>query len=129
MTSAHLKARWALLLSAALVAACAAASDPARQAEAYLRARADSNVNQMISLSCAAWEPQAKIEATSFRSLNARVEGLACSVSATEANTAFVACAGKIVTSYNGESREVNLADRQFKLANEGGDWRVCGYR
>ena len=83
----------------------------------------------MVSLSCGAWEPQARIEASSFKSLNARVDGLACQVAGTDAAASYVSCAGKIVTSYNGESREVSLADKQFKLVSEAGEWRVCGYK
>lgn len=112
-----------------MVAACASASNSSQQVEAYLKARAAGNANQMVSLSCAAWEPQARIEASSFKALNARVEGLTCQSTGTEGQASFVGCAGKIITSYNGESREVNLADRQFKTLHESGEWRVCGYR
>ena len=112
-----------------LLVACAVGATPAQQVESYLRARAASNVNQMVSLSCGAWEAQARIEASSFKALNARVEGLTCQVGGSERDVTFVGCAGKIITSYNGESREVSLADKQFKTVNEGGEWRVCGYR
>ncbi|HQV27256.1 MAG TPA: hypothetical protein PLG23_03020 [Thermoflexales bacterium] len=118
-----------VLAATLLIAACAAGAPPAQQVETYLRARASSNVNQMVSLSCGAWEAQARIEASSFKALNARVEGLTCQVAGSEGSASYVACAGKIVTSYNGESREVSLAEKQFKTVNEGGEWRVCGYR
>ena len=118
-----------VLAAALLLVACAAGATPAQQVEPYLRARASSNVNQMVSLSCGAWEAQARIEASSFKALNARVEGLTCQAGASEGAVTYVGCAGKIVTSYNGESREVSLADKQFKTVSEGGEWRVCGYR
>jgi hypothetical protein len=117
------------LAAALFLAACAASATPAQQVETYLRARAASNVNQMVSLSCGAWEAQARIEASSFKALNARVEDMTCQVAGTEGSATFVGCAGKIITSYNGESREVSLADKQFKLISEAGEWRVCGYR
>jgi hypothetical protein len=118
-----------VLAAALLLAACAASATPAQQVETYLRARASSNVNQMVSLSCGAWEAQARIEASSFKALNARVEGLTCQVAGTEGAATYVGCGGKIITSYNGESREVSLADKQFRTVSEGGEWRVCGYR
>jgi ABC-type phosphate transport system substrate-binding protein len=118
-----------VLAAAFLLAACATSAPPAQQVETYLRARASSNVNQMVSLSCGAWEAQARIEASSFKALNARVDGLTCQASGSDGAVTFVGCAGKIITSYNGESREVSLADKQFKTVNEGGEWRVCGYR
>jgi hypothetical protein len=126
-----------LLLALALAAgfvlvACGSGSatgDPAKNIEAYLQARVKSDLNQMIGLSCAAWEPTAKVEATSFQAMNAKLDGVACQASETQGGTSFVACKGKIVTSYNGNNREWDLAERQFKSIQEGGEWRMCGYR
>jgi hypothetical protein len=117
-------------LSAALVA-CGSApvGDPAGRVEAYLQARVKGDVNRMIALSCAAWEPNARLEATSIQGRSPALESLACSTSTTEGDTAFVSCTGKIVTSYDGERREFDLAERQFKVVQEGGEWRMCGYR
>ena len=56
-------------------------------------------------------------------------EGLRCQASEPQGDTVFVACAGKIVTSYDGERREFDLAERQFRLVAEAGEWRMCGYR
>jgi len=123
----------AIFVAALFVTACASASsDPAgapKVVEQYLQARVKADVNQMIALSCADWESQARVEASTFQSLQGEIEGMTCSVSGTEGNTAFVACQGKIKTSYEGEIRERDLAQQQFKLTQEGGDWRVCGYR
>ncbi len=124
-----IKIRNTTLAAAVLLVACAAGATPAQQVETYLQARASSNVNQMVSLSCGAWEAQARIEASSFKALNARVDGLTCQAAGSDGPVTYVGCAGKIITSYNGESREVSLADKQFKTVNEAGEWRVCGYR
>lgn len=120
----------ALGLSIAL-AACggAPAGDPAQRIEAYLQARVKGEVERMIALSCAAWEPNARLEATSIRGRSPSLDALACRTDATEGNTAFVACSGKIITNYDGERREFDLAERQFKAIQEGGEWRMCGYR
>lgn len=115
-----------------LAACTSTASDPAgapKVVEQYLQARVKADVNQMISLACADWESQARVEASTFQSLQGEIEGMTCSVSGTDGGTAFVACQGKIKTSYQGETRERDLAQQQFKLVQEGGDWRVCGYR
>ncbi len=118
-----------------LLMACqssASSTDPAgapKVVEQYLQARVKADVNQMIALSCAAWESQAKVEASTFQSLKAEIEGMTCSVSESNGSSAFVACQGKIKTTYNGESKERDLAQQQFKLAHEGGDWRMCGYK
>jgi predicted lipoprotein len=105
------------------------ASGAATSVEGYLQARVANNEAQMISLSCADWEAQARVEASSFQAMQAQLEGVTCSTSETAGQIAFVACTGKIVTSYNGENRDWPLDQRAFKTQFEGGEWRVCGYR
>lgn len=118
----------------ALMAACgggggAPAGDPAKTVESYIQARVKGDVNQMIAQSCAAWEPNARLEAQSIEGRNATLEGLACEKAGEESGAAFVSCTGTINTSYNGEQRAFSLAERQFKLSAEAGEWRVCGYK
>jgi hypothetical protein len=119
-------------LSIAL-AACgggaASSSDAAKNIEGYLQSRVKGDVNQMISLSCAAWEQNARLEATSIQGRSPELDSLSCSTSSAEGSTAFVSCKGKIITSYDGEKREFDLAEREFKATQEGGEWRMCGYR
>ena len=117
-----------------LMAACggssgAPAGDPAKTVENYIQARVKGDVNGMIAQSCAAWEPNARLEAQSIEGRNATLEGLACQRAGEEGGAAFVSCTGKINTSYNGEAREFSLAERQFKLTAEAGEWRMCGYK
>ncbi|RMG62975.1 MAG: hypothetical protein D6709_09785 [Chloroflexi bacterium] len=120
----------ALGLSIALVACGGApAGDPAQRIEAYLQARVKGEVERMIALSCAAWEPNARLEATSIQGRSPSLDALACRTDATEGDTALITCTGRIITNYDGERREFNLAERQFKAIQEGGEWRMCGYR
>lgn len=118
----------------AVMAACgsgggAPAGNPAATVENYIQARVKGDVNGMIALSCAAWEPNARLEAQSIEGRNPTLDGLACERAGGEGSTAFVNCKGTINTSYNGEKREFSLAERQFKLAAEAGEWRMCGYK
>jgi len=114
-----------------LVVACnsAPAGDPAGRVASYLQARVQGDLNRMIALSCAAWEANARLEATSIQGRSPALEGLSCRAGEPQDNTVFVACAGKITTSYDGERREFDLAEREFKLVAEAGEWRMCGYR
>jgi hypothetical protein len=124
--------RWlALGVVVGLSVACGGGilGDPARKVERYLQARVEGDVNRMIALSCAAWEANARLEATSIQGRSPALEGLRCQASEPQGDTVFVACAGKIVTSYDGERREFDLAGRQFRLVAEAGEWRMCGYR
>ncbi len=103
--------------------------DPALQAiRAYLEARAKADVAQVTGLACAAWKPQAVTEAISFRSMNAKLDGVACSVTGTDGPYTLVACTGKIVTTYGTESREWDLSTFVYKAADEDGQWKMCGY-
>ena len=105
------------------------AGGAAQVVQAYLQARVQSDVDKMISLSCPAWEAQARVEAASFKSMKATLDNVACKDAATDNGVALVSCSGKIVTSYNGESRDWSVADKQFKVVQDRGDWRMCGYQ
>jgi hypothetical protein len=123
-----------MIMLGAVLAACgggsgAPAGNPAATVENYIQARVKGDVNGMIAMSCAAWEPNARLEAQSIEGRNATLDGLACQHAGEEAGNALVSCTGKINTNYNGEAREFSLAERQFKLAPEAGEWRMCGYR
>ena len=104
--------------------------NPVQSVADYLSARVKPDMDKMIALSCAAWEPNARLEAQSIEGRKAVLaEGTKCSVASAEGDTTFISCTGKIITSYNGETRETSLADRQFKVVKEGGEWRMCGYK
>jgi hypothetical protein len=122
-----------LSLGAALVglglAACQKSDSAAKTVEAYLQARAQSNETQMITLSCSDWEAQARTEAASFKSMNAKLDGVTCQNTSGDNSTAVVTCQGKIITAYNGDTREWPLAGREFKLVRQDGEWRMCGYK
>ncbi len=123
---------WLLALALAFFAAgCQAGQSQAGAASAiekYLAARAASDVDQMTLLSCPAWEAQARVEATSFKSMNARLQDVACTVSGTQGDSTLVTCQGKIVTTYQGEAREWSVGDHPFKVVQQDGEWRMCGY-
>ncbi len=106
-----------------------AAGDPAQTVQSYLQARTQSDVDRMIGLSCSAWESQARIEATSFKSMKASLDGVTCKTAGSSGNATLVSCSGKIVTSYNGESRNWSVSDHQYKVVQEQGEWRMCGYQ
>ena len=104
-------------------------ADPALQAIfTYLEARAMADVAQVTDLSCAAWKPQAVTEAISFRSMNARLEGVTCAVSGADGGFTLVTCGGKIITTYGGETREWGLQNFVYQATLEGGAWKMCGY-
>lgn len=122
---------WVILSIAGLLwlTGCKSQASAAESIQAYLQARVQSDVDKMIALSCPEWEAQARIEASTFQALNARLDGASCEDSTADGNSTLVSCQGKIVTTYNGETREWSLSDRQFKTVLDDGEWRMCGYQ
>jgi hypothetical protein len=119
----------ALAAAALVLTACKSQAGASDNIMAYLQARVQSDVDKMINLSCPEWEAQARIEASTFQALKAQLEGVACADAGSDGQTTLVACSGKIVTTYNGETREWSLAERQFKTVLDDGEWRMCGYQ
>jgi len=110
------------------LAACQKSDSAAQTVEAYLQASTQSDETRMINLSCADWEESARTEADSFRSMNAKLDGVVCQTASGDDSTAIVTCQGKIITAYQGDTREWPLAGREFKLVRQEGEWRMCGY-
>ena len=126
-----IKRKWLVWIGMGLLLAACQGSDksgPAGAIEKYLQARVKSDVNQMTLLSCPAWEAQARVEAVSFQSMNAQLEGVSCEAGAADANGTAVTCKGKIVTTYQGEAREWSVSDHPYLAVQQDGEWRMCGY-
>lgn len=133
MNNIHHTVRSFVAAACMLTTAACGTAQPVDQApaavESYLQARVAGNAEQMIALSCSDWEAKARIEASTFQSMKAELEGVACTVDSSTSGEAAIQCTGRIVTSYNGESREWRLDERAFRTVLEGGEWRMCGYR
>jgi hypothetical protein len=95
--------------AALLLAACggggAGTGGAAEAVEAYLQARVAGNADQLSTLSCADWEAQALVEASTFEAMNAVLDGVSCTESGTQGDLTLVDCQGQIVTTYQGETR------------------------
>ena len=96
--------------------------------EGYLQALVAKDENQMINLSCAAWEAQAKQEFNSFSAVELKLENLECQETGQQGEYALVSCSGSMIASYGAEDLQIDVAERNYQLIQEGGDWRVCGY-
>jgi hypothetical protein len=115
-----------------LLTACggAAAGGGAPQAvEAYLQALVAGDQPKLTSLSCAAWEENAKLEVDSFQGVKAALDGVSCKETGKDGDAALVTCDGKIVATYGNENQELPLNARTYKAVQEGGEWRMCGYQ
>ena len=113
-----------------IISACTAeTSNPAPSAViGYLEALVAKDENGMINYSCAAWEEQARLEFNSFAAVEANLESPNCQVAGEGEGYTPVSCTGKIIANYGAEDLEIDLADRVYKILEEGGEWRICGY-
>ena len=121
-----------MLAAALLLAACGGQSkgSPAAQAvEGYLQALVGKDLPKLSTLSCKDWESQATLEMDSFQAVTAQLEGLACKESGQDGDATLVTCEGSISATYNNEKQSLPLNTRSYKVVQEGGEWRVCGYK
>lgn len=95
----------------------------------YLQALVERQPNTMASLSCAAWEEQAQIEFDAFAAVKLELKNAACKESGKDGDFSLVTCSGAIIANYGAEDQKIDLAERTYKVAQEGGEWRMCGYR
>jgi len=118
-----------ILLTAPWLAACSKSSEPANAVKAYFEALAAKDASRLANASCAAWEAGAKTELESFGAVQVTLGEVSCQESGSDGEFTLVSCSGKISANYNGEILEINLADHTYKTIQEGGDWRMCGYK
>jgi hypothetical protein len=97
--------------------------------EAYLQALVDRDSNAAINHTCANWEADARVEYDSFEAVQARLDQPNCQVTGETDGYTLVSCTGAIIANYNGEDQEIDLGERIFQAIEEGGAWRMCGYR
>jgi hypothetical protein len=114
-----------------LLSACASATDnaSAKAVEDYLTALVEKDAERLATLSCGEWEDDALLELDGIQNVTARLEGMSCEQTGTEANTALVHCKGKIILTYTNEDQELDLSVRSYEVLQEGGEWLVCGTR
>ena len=119
-----------LLLTILNINACSNSSDQAvKTVESYLTALVSKNADKLASLSCKSWEEQARLEIDSFQAVSAKLEGMSCKISGQDGDSSLVQCQGKIIATYQNENQELSLANRTYRVKQEQGDWRVCGYK
>lgn len=120
-----------LLILTNLLSACATKKDdaPAKAVENYLNALVAKDSDRLTTLSCSDWEDDALLELDSFQAVTTRLDGMACSQTGTDGDTALVLCKGKIIATYNNEDQELDLSVRTYQVVQQDGDWLVCGTR
>jgi len=118
-----------LLLTIILtLAACGPSGSPERAVIKYIEALVEADSVRAVNLACTAWEEQARTEADSFETVDARLEGLFCTEGEQVGEFTIVTCKGVIRAMYDGELQDLNLDRRSYQVLLEDGEWRMCGY-
>ncbi|MBP8997306.1 MAG: hypothetical protein KBG10_03345 [Anaerolineaceae bacterium] len=115
------------LLTAILLASCAASSSPAEAVSAYWEAMVAKDKAQLSALSCSDYEAEALTTMESFGAFEPVLSNLECSVLETSGDSATVQCGGTIEVSYGAEVLKIDLSERNYAVEKESGDWRMCG--
>jgi len=117
-----------LILLALVLAACGQVRTASDTVEAYWQSLVDKDPVTAVTLSCLAWEEQARAEANSFEAVEVSLENMACRVESGDDAEALVVCDGNIVANYGGEDTTISLGDRAYRTVMEDGEWKMCGY-
>ena len=120
-----------LVILTNLLSACASKSNdaPVKAVEDYLNALVAKDSDRLTTLSCSDWEDDALLELDSFQAVTTKLDGLACTQTGTDGDTALVLCTGKIIATYNNEDQELDLSVRTYQVVQQDGNWLVCGTR
>jgi hypothetical protein len=111
-----------------LLSACADESNPTDAIESYLKAQVAGNADNLVKLSCAAWEAEAKTAAASFQSVDAKIDDLKCTENGSAGDYKLITCEGIIVIQYRGEDpRSQNVPDLTYRAVKENNEWKMCG--
>jgi hypothetical protein len=111
-----------MLLMFAACAPSAGGGDPAKVVEQYLTAKAAADEAAMRPLLCSAMEADLGREASSFASLEVKVEGMSCQ---RQGDSNVVTCAGKYVVTYGTEASDFPFSS--YSVVQEDGAWKWCG--
>ena len=117
-----------------LLVACSTQKNNGAEAvvEQYFQAIVNGDEDRIATLSCADWESSARADVAAFYGVKARLEGVTCTKVETgesaPGDSVVIECGGAIIATYNNEDASFELAGKQFKVIDQGGEWLVCGY-
>lgn len=113
-----------------ILAGCAQQTDSPTAIENYLKAMVGKDRDAFVKLFCSDYEADALTELDSFGAVEAALDGVACEAAGTDGSATLVTCTGSIAVTYQGEdNRLLSLEDQIYRVVQEGGEWKMCGYQ
>lgn len=116
-----MKRVWYLLFLVMLAACSSTSDDAAEVVERYLRAKINGDESMLAELLCDEKVDLLAQEIASFATIDARIQGMACSKD--EGDT--VTCEGAIIAVYGSEETEFPLST--YRVVKEDDGWKWCG--
>ncbi len=119
-----------VLLACILLAGCAGANKngAGEAVKTYFQAIVAGDADGAAAVSCADWQETARGEVASFAGVKTKLDTLDCQVASAKDSEALVACSGAIVATYIDQEMRFDLSGRQYRVVQQDGKWRVCGY-
>ena len=117
------------LLAIGMAGCTTGENEAAKAIEAYIHALSDKDSTQVSNLSCADWEQEALVEVDSLTAVGTSIKDLSCQQTGEDGEDILVSCTGVLALDYNGEAQQIDLSAHNFIARQEGGEWRMCGYR
>ena len=125
--------RWVLrgMLGVLFLAACANEQDapPGDAVIAYLNALLSGDEAALVNGVCADWEADALRDLDAFTGVTGELADAACTTAGTEGQFTLITCTGEMVLDYRGEVRTRSLEGQTYRVSQENGEWKMCGYQ
>ena len=103
----------------------------AQTVEAYLSALVEQDTDTLVNLSCAAWEQGALTDSAAYDGVTARLEGTpSAPPPAQEGDSMLVSCQRQQSSPPTpAKTARCRSTACTYLTVNEGGEWRMCGYK
>ena len=118
-----------LILTFLLISCTSSPNNAPAAVQSYLQAIVNRDETTLVNQVCSAWEADARTEFNSFTAVKLTLDNLTCQESGNDGNYTLVRCQGAIIASYGAEDLTLELDERIFRVVQEAGEWRVCGYQ
>jgi hypothetical protein len=119
-----------LIVAMIFLASCSGSANTAAHAiESYFQTLVAKNESKIATLSCAAWEADARRDSRTFAEFPATADQVQCKESGKDGEFTTVACTGKLTLDYNGDKQQIDLSAREYRAIQAGGAWKMCGYK
>lgn len=118
-----------VLFVGVILSACASSSTPTGAIESYYQALVAKDRQKLIESSCADWEASAEFELVAFEAVEIDLEEMQCQPTGEDGKYTLVSCTGELIANYGDQAQTLDLSEFTYQVVEEGGDWRMCGYR